>query len=161
MIDQAEKWLSEEGARFVLGQGADYSLADVMFTTALVRLKMHSRFFKENVLGRPFVKRYWEHVQKRPSYKAANLNTPPSIGTFTTIILIALLVAVLSLPIGAITKYLIIKKALGYHRTFKLWVITVYFFVLLVVILVFIFFAKVRDGKERYKKHIRDIGIVH
>lgn len=45
ILSLIEAWLGEPGAEYVLGAGAEYSLADVFATTFLNRLKASPIFF--------------------------------------------------------------------------------------------------------------------
>ena len=61
-LDKLDEYLSEDGAQFALGKGANYSLADVITTVLISRLYMHGEFFDAEVATRPRVMAYYERM---------------------------------------------------------------------------------------------------
>lgn len=132
ILDMAEAWLSEPGAQFVLGAGAEYSLGDLMMTTFLTRLSMHPEWFAENVSTRPAIVKYWNYVRTRPSYTDGRQNAIAIPSACKANFILTLLQAVVSAFLAGLA-YLIVYLCGGYEKDvanwrFNYWMLWLYSF---------------------------------
>ena len=65
MAQIAAKNLSEPGAQFILGAGAEYSLADAIATHVFTRMQLNPSLFKEQVSSLPVLNDYFERLKAR------------------------------------------------------------------------------------------------
>lgn len=81
LLDEAEARL--EGRKFIGGD--EYSAADAIFTPVLYRVN-HVKIAKQLTDPRPNVKRYYDEVRLRPSYKKAFSVADSGVGTAKTVL---------------------------------------------------------------------------
>ena len=61
MIELVDGWMKESNSDFALGS-KKYTLADVIFTCLLLRLKIDKKFFRKEVKSRAAIKTYWKRM---------------------------------------------------------------------------------------------------
>ena len=90
LLSTVETWLSEDNAEYALGKDAPYTMADVMMTIFLMRLKTNDDFFQKEVLNRNNMREYWQRMQERESFSLANIAPvhAPSIGSTLWIVIL-------------------------------------------------------------------------
>ncbi|KAG0586941.1 hypothetical protein KC19_2G129400 [Ceratodon purpureus] len=81
LLDEAETILASR--KFLAGE--EYSAADVIFTPVIYRMYIVKKE-KEYVDTRPNMKRYYEEIKKRPSYKKTFAVSDSSFATASTIL---------------------------------------------------------------------------
>ena len=81
LLDESETILSSR--KFIAGDA--YSAADAIFTPVIYRIYLAKKE-KEYVDTRPNLKRYYEEMKKRPSYKKVFSVSDSGIGTASTIL---------------------------------------------------------------------------